>query len=145
MSYNEEKVPVHWYRSTICCAFLVAATAFTCPGIFGALNGLGAGGGASPDISNAANAIVFGCLAVGSLFVGAIANRITPKYALLVGTTSSSSHLHVCTAINSSDHRLVHLDTPRTPPVCIAMIGLAPIGYCSLVQSSWAFRPASSG
>jgi hypothetical protein len=84
MSYTGEKDQVRWYRSTIFCAFLVAATAFTCPGIFGALNGLGAGGGASPDVSNAANAIVFGCLAIGSLFVGGIANRITPKYALLV-------------------------------------------------------------
>lgn len=92
MSYHEEKVQeVRWYRSTLFCALLVAATSFTCPGIFGALNGLGAGGGASPDISNAANAIVFGCLAVGSLFVGAIANRITPKYALLVSIIISTS------------------------------------------------------
>lgn len=58
MSGKGEKVPVRWHRSTVYCALLVAATAFTCPGIFGALNGLGAGGGASPDISNAANAIV---------------------------------------------------------------------------------------
>jgi hypothetical protein len=94
MSYNE-KVHVRWTRSTIFCAFLVAATAFTCPGIFGALNGLGAGGGASPDISNAANAIVFGCLAVGSLFVGGVANCITPKYALLASTSSSQSDLHI--------------------------------------------------
>jgi hypothetical protein len=84
MSAGEEKVPVAWYKSTIFCAFLVAGTAFTCPGIFGALNGLGAGGGASPDISNAANAILLGILTVGSLFVGAIVNRITPKWALLV-------------------------------------------------------------
>ncbi len=90
MSHHEEKVGVKWNHSTIYCAFLVAATAFTCPGIFGALNGLGAGGGASPDISNAANAIVFGCLAVGSLFVGAIANRITPKYALMVNIVTST-------------------------------------------------------
>jgi len=55
MSAREEKVPVEWHKSTIFCAFLVAGTAFTCPGIFGALNGLGAGGGASPDVSNAAN------------------------------------------------------------------------------------------
>jgi hypothetical protein len=90
MSYHEEKIQVRWYRSTLFCALLVAATAFTCPGIFGALNGLGAGGGASPDIANAANAIVFGCLAVGSLFVGGIANRITPKYALLVSIIAIS-------------------------------------------------------
>jgi hypothetical protein len=96
MSDQGEIVSVRWNRSTILCAFLVAATAFTCPGIFGALNGLGAGGGASPDISNAANAIVFGCLAVGSLFVGAIVNRITPKYALLVSLHYSYSELYLC-------------------------------------------------
>jgi len=89
MSVREEKVSMAWYKSTIFCAFLVARTAFTCPGIFGALNGLGAGGGASPNISNAANAMVFGILTVGSPFVGAIVNRITPKGALLVKTTFS--------------------------------------------------------
>ncbi|KAF2805843.1 uncharacterized protein BDZ99DRAFT_510856 [Mytilinidion resinicola] len=82
----DEKFPVQWHKSTIFATFCVAATAFTCPGIFGALNGMGAGGGASPDISNAANAIVFGVLAVFSPIVGAVANRITPKYALLIGT-----------------------------------------------------------
>ncbi|KPM43905.1 hypothetical protein AK830_g2581 [Neonectria ditissima] len=81
-----EKHPVTWYRSTIFAAFMVASTAFTCPGIFGALNGMGAGGGASPDISNAANAVVFGVLSVGSLLAGAICNRISPKWALLIGT-----------------------------------------------------------
>ncbi|KAH6886905.1 major facilitator superfamily domain-containing protein, partial [Thelonectria olida] len=67
-------------------AFMVAATSFTCPGMFSSLNGMGAGGGASPDISNAANAIVFGTLAVGSLLVGAICNRISPKWCLFIGT-----------------------------------------------------------
>ncbi|KAH8892193.1 MFS general substrate transporter [Thozetella sp. PMI_491] len=78
--------PVKWYRSTMFAAFMVACTAFTCPGIFGALNEMGAGGGASPQISNAANAIVFGVIAIGSLFVGAICNRITPKWTLFIGT-----------------------------------------------------------
>ncbi|KAJ4287534.1 hypothetical protein N0V90_012237 [Kalmusia sp. IMI 367209] len=81
---NAEKHPVTWYRSTIWSALLVAVTAFTCPGIFGALNGMGAGGGASPEITNAANAIVFGVLAVGSPFAGSIVNRITPKWTLTV-------------------------------------------------------------
>lgn len=81
---QEVKYPVAWYRSTIFSAFLVASTAFTCPGVFGALNGMGAGGGASPGVSNAANAIVFGVIAVGSLFVGALCNQITPKWTLVV-------------------------------------------------------------
>ncbi|KAK3897976.1 hypothetical protein C8A05DRAFT_47580 [Staphylotrichum tortipilum] len=80
------KHPVTWYRSTTFAAFMVAATAFTCPDIFGALNGMGAGGGASPGVTNAANAIVFGVLAVFSLVAGVICNRITPKWTLLIGT-----------------------------------------------------------
>ena len=83
-SEQETKHPVTWYRGTIFSAMMVAATAFTCPGIFGALNGMGAGGGASPDVSNAANAIVFAVIAVGSLFAGAICNQITPKWTLVV-------------------------------------------------------------
>lgn len=86
MSFPDEKErrPVRWYRSTLFTTFCVATTAFTCPGIFGALNGMGAGGGASPGISNAANAIVFGVLAAGSPLIGGVVNRISPKWALLV-------------------------------------------------------------
>lgn len=83
-SLKAEDRHITWYRSTIFAAYMVAGTAFFLPGIFGALNGMGAGGGASPAIANAANAIVFGVLAVGSLVVGVIANRITPKWTLLV-------------------------------------------------------------
>ena len=81
-----EKNPVIYYRSTVFSAFMVACTAFTCPGIFGALNGMGAGGSASDTISNAANAIVFGVLAVGSPFVGVVCNIIGPKWTLVIGT-----------------------------------------------------------
>lgn len=91
MSYAEEtqKHPVTWYRGTIFAAFMVAATAFTCPGMFGALNGMGAGGGASPEISNAANAVVFGTIAVFSPFVGVLCNRLTPKWTLAVSCSLS--------------------------------------------------------
>jgi hypothetical protein len=73
-----------WYRSPLFSVIMVACTAFTCPGIFGALNGMGAGGGASAGTANAANAIVFGILAVVSPFVGIICNYLTPKWTLFV-------------------------------------------------------------
>ncbi|ERS98320.1 hypothetical protein HMPREF1624_05104 [Sporothrix schenckii ATCC 58251] len=75
-----------WYRSPLFSVVMVACTAFTCPGIFGALNGMGAGGGASAGTSNAANAIVFGILAVVSPFVGIFCNYLTPKWTLFIGT-----------------------------------------------------------
>lgn len=83
---------VTWYRSTIFAAFMVAMTALTLPGIFSALNGLGAGGGASADATNAANAVVFGVLAVFTPFVGVLCQKLTPKWTLFVGCTSTSGH-----------------------------------------------------
>lgn len=83
-SKTTTQYPVTWYCSTIWAAFMVAGTAFMLPGIFSALNGMGAGGGAKADTTNAANAIVFGVLAVFSLFVGVICQKITPKWTLLV-------------------------------------------------------------
>jgi len=88
---QEEKHPVKWSKSTLYAILLVSATAFTGPGMFGALNGLGAGGGAKPEIANAANAIVFGVIAVFSIVSGAIANRISPKYTLLVNSFFEAS------------------------------------------------------
>lgn len=40
-------------------------------------------------VRHAANAIVFGCLAIGSLLIGAVANRISPIYTLPVSIVSS--------------------------------------------------------
>lgn len=80
---------------------MVAATAFTCPGIFGALNGMGAGGGASDSVSDAANAILFGILAVGSLVVGGICNRIGPKWTLVVCSLPLNVHEYGSDQANS--------------------------------------------
>jgi hypothetical protein len=49
---------------------LVGITAFTCPGMFGALNGLGAGGNLTATTSNIANAVTFGMIALFSFLVG---------------------------------------------------------------------------
>ncbi|CAG9942430.1 unnamed protein product [Clonostachys rosea f. rosea IK726] len=83
---EEGRAPVTWYRSSIFSALIVAITAFTCPGIFGALNGMGAGGGAKPEVSDAANAVVFAVIALGSPIVGAVCGWLTPKWTLVIGT-----------------------------------------------------------
>lgn len=96
MSEPPQTHPVTWYRGTIFSAFMVAATAFTCPGIFGALNGMGAGGGASPEIANAANAVVFGVIAIFSPFVGVLCNRLTPKWTLAVCSNPYTNFTYSC-------------------------------------------------
>lgn len=53
----EEK---HWYRSTLFNAFVIGGVGFLAPGLWNAMNSLGAGGAEKPFLVNAANALVFG-------------------------------------------------------------------------------------
>lgn len=49
-----------WYRSTLFNAFVIGIVGFMAPGLWNAMNSLGAGGAQSPYLVNAANALVFG-------------------------------------------------------------------------------------
>ena len=55
------------------------------PGLWNAMNALGAGGAQSPFLISAANALVFGIMGFLCLFDGPIANRIGLEYTLLLG------------------------------------------------------------
>src|SRR4051812_37539529 len=50
---------VVFFRSTLFQILVVGICAFTAPGIWSAMNGLGVGGSQSPDLVNAANAILY--------------------------------------------------------------------------------------
>lgn len=47
-----------WYRTTLFNAFVIGGVGFTAPGLWNAMNSLGAGGQESPELVNAANALV---------------------------------------------------------------------------------------
>lgn len=49
-----------WYRTTLFNAFIIGGVGFLAPGLWNAMNSLGAGGAESPFLINAANALVFG-------------------------------------------------------------------------------------
>jgi len=49
-----------WYRTTLFNAFIIGSVGFMAPGLWNAMNSLGAGGAESPFLINAANALVFG-------------------------------------------------------------------------------------
>ncbi|KZT08077.1 MFS general substrate transporter [Laetiporus sulphureus 93-53] len=75
-----------WYHSVFFNMTILGLCNFSAPGLWGAMNSLGAGGAASPHLINAANALTF-CLMVlscwlGSAFVNAFGVRIT----LMFGT-----------------------------------------------------------
>ncbi|KXT06750.1 hypothetical protein AC579_10473 [Pseudocercospora musae] len=74
-----------WYRTTLFNAFVIGGVGFMAPGLWNAMNALGAGGAQSPFLVNAANALVFGLMGFLCLFGGPISNRIGLSWTLLLG------------------------------------------------------------
>lgn len=59
---------------------------FAAPGIWGAMNSLGAGGAASPHLVNSANALTFCLMVVSCYFSSVIVHYVGIKGALIFGT-----------------------------------------------------------
>lgn len=74
-----------WYRTTLFNAFVIGTVGFMAPGLWNAMNQLGAGGAQEPFLVNAANALVFGLMALLCLFGGPVANRIGLAWTLFLG------------------------------------------------------------
>lgn len=64
---------------------LVAFVCFMCPGMFNAVNGLGAGGVADPHDINRANSGLYGTFAIIGFFGGSICNTIGLRPTLMFG------------------------------------------------------------
>ncbi|KAF0319189.1 duf895 domain membrane protein [Colletotrichum asianum] len=62
-----EPVKRVWYHSTLFNAFVIGGVGFMAPGLWNAMNALGAGGAQEPFLVNAANALVFGLMGFLSL------------------------------------------------------------------------------
>jgi hypothetical protein len=76
----------NFFHSTLFQILIVGLCAFCAPGIWSAMNGLGVGGSQSPDLVNAANAILYGIMTV-TCFAGPwLTNAIGFKYTLSLGS-----------------------------------------------------------
>ncbi|KAJ5463469.1 Major facilitator superfamily domaingeneral substrate transporter [Penicillium sp. IBT 31633x] len=75
-----------WYRSIPFQIAVASGVSFTAPGMWDALNNLGAGGAAEPYAVSAANALVYGLFAVVCIAAGAINNRIGLRFGLVLGS-----------------------------------------------------------
>ncbi|KAK8105249.1 UNC93-like protein 2 [Apiospora kogelbergensis] len=78
--------PVKWYRSTMYNMTILGLCNLLAPGLWGAMNSLGAGGSQSPQLVNAANASTFCLMVVSCYFSTAIVHYIGIKNALSLGT-----------------------------------------------------------
>lgn len=75
-----------WYRSTFYNMTILGLCNLAAPGIWGAMNSLGAGGSQSPQLVNAANALTFCLMVVSCYFSSVIIRYIGVKGALIFGT-----------------------------------------------------------
>ncbi|KAL7902004.1 major facilitator superfamily domain-containing protein [Trichoderma sp. SZMC 28014] len=83
---KEQRHPVKWYRSTFYNMTILGFCNLAAPGIWGAMNSLGAGGSQSPQLVNAANALTFCLMVVSCYFSSIIIKYIGVKGALVFGT-----------------------------------------------------------
>ncbi|KAK7536858.1 major facilitator superfamily domain-containing protein [Phyllosticta citribraziliensis] len=74
------------YRGTIFQAVILGLISFTQPGIWSALNNLGAGGQAEPYVVNAANVITFAIMVFGAPLASVVANVIGVRWVIVFGT-----------------------------------------------------------
>lgn len=75
-----------FFRSTLFQILVVGICAFCAPGIWSAMNGLGVGGSQSPNLVNAANALLYAFMTV-TCFAGPwITNAIGFRYTLSLGS-----------------------------------------------------------
>ncbi|KAK4494438.1 hypothetical protein PRZ48_014736 [Zasmidium cellare] len=97
---GEEPYKRTWYRTTFFNCTVVALCAFIAPGLWAAINGLGAGGAASPYYVNAANSVIFCLQVLVCIFGSSIVSKIGLPWALVVGMIgfpiySASLYTHV--------------------------------------------------
>ncbi|KAF8898328.1 hypothetical protein BD779DRAFT_1666199 [Infundibulicybe gibba] len=73
---------------------------FMCPGLFNALNGLGAGGQVDSTTSANANAALYATFAFAAFFAGSINNKLGSRLTLLLGSTGYSLYIGSYLAMN---------------------------------------------
>ncbi|KDQ24969.1 hypothetical protein PLEOSDRAFT_1078907 [Pleurotus ostreatus PC15] len=79
---------------------LLGFVCFMCPGLFNALNGLGAGGQGDSTISANANAAHYATFAFAAFFAGSINNVLGSKLTLLIGSAGYALYIGSFLAIN---------------------------------------------
>lgn len=75
-----------FFRSTLFQILIVGLCAFCAPGIWSAMNGLGVGGSQSPNLVNAANALLYAFMTVACFTGPWITNAIGFKWTFSLGS-----------------------------------------------------------
>ncbi|KAL1586206.1 hypothetical protein WHR41_05440 [Cladosporium halotolerans] len=85
-THHVAKGHVPFFRSTLFQILVVGSCAFCAPGIWNAMNGLGVGGSQSPDLVNAANALLYAFMTVTCFSGPWLTNIIGFRWTLAIGS-----------------------------------------------------------
>ncbi|KAI9155081.1 Notoamide biosynthesis cluster protein O' [Paramyrothecium foliicola] len=85
-----EKQPTKWYRTPFYNATILGMCSFAAPGLWGAMNSLGAGGAQKPYLVNAGNALTFVLMVISCWFTSGLVKYVGIKGALVIGTLGFS-------------------------------------------------------
>ncbi|KAH8597503.1 cytochrome c oxidase subunit 1 [Bisporella sp. PMI_857] len=77
---------IKWYRTPFFNATILGICSFAAPGLWGAMNSLGAGGAQRPYLVNTANALTFCLMIISCWLTSSIVKYIGIKGALIAGT-----------------------------------------------------------
>ncbi|KAJ4181521.1 hypothetical protein NW755_011058 [Fusarium falciforme] len=80
------KQAVKWYRTPFYNATILGICSFAAPGLWGAMNSLGAGGAQKPYLVNTGNALTFCLMIISCWFTSGIVKYVGIKGALVIGT-----------------------------------------------------------
>ncbi|EXM16197.1 Major facilitator superfamily [Fusarium oxysporum f. sp. vasinfectum] len=83
---NEAPIKPKWNRSPIYNATILGLCSFAAPGLWGAMNSLGAGGAQKPYLVNTGNALTFCLMIISCWFTSGIVKYVGIKGALVIGT-----------------------------------------------------------
>ncbi|KAI0849146.1 major facilitator superfamily domain-containing protein [Daldinia vernicosa] len=83
---EQKPIKVKWYRSVFYNATILGLCSFAAPGLWGAMNSLGAGGSQSPYLVNTGNALTFCLMIVSCWLTSGAVKYIGITGALFVGT-----------------------------------------------------------
>ena len=75
----------HFYRTTLFQILVVSLCAFCAPGVWSAMNGLGVGGSQSPNLVNAANALLYAFMTITCFLGPWLTNLIGFRWTLALG------------------------------------------------------------
>lgn len=78
-------VKVQWFRSSFFAAIILGLCNFCAPGLWGAMNSVGAGGEETPWLANAANAETFSLMVLTAFLTSTITRYIGVRWTLFFG------------------------------------------------------------